>query len=133
MYQSGFSLKLVLIVIAVLVLTGSFLLKDSILAGLSQISMPKQDQDLKSKPMEIGQPTTTPIPTQSLQSAQAWCQANNGTWLQQYNECEFIFNVSDEVIQSCTQMKGEFKSCESPCRHTDAEVCVSACAPVCKF
>jgi len=54
------------------------------------------------------------------------CQNFNGTWLQDFNECE---GISEE---QCSTMKGNFNECESACRHMpDSVMCTLQCVPVC--
>ena len=56
------------------------------------------------------------------------CQEVGGTPLEEYSECEY---VSEQV---CEYLGGEFKECESACRHDpEAEVCITLCVPVCNF
>jgi hypothetical protein len=56
------------------------------------------------------------------------CLTNNGTWLEQYQECEYIGQTW------CDNVNGEFKECESACRHDPAaELCTLQCVPVCEF
>lgn len=56
------------------------------------------------------------------------CQANNGTWLANYQECEY---VSEDW---CQQVGGLFDSCTSACRHDPkAQSCTMQCVPVCSF
>ncbi len=56
------------------------------------------------------------------------CLANNGQWLNKYQECE---NVSE---QSCKVMGGTFNSCASACRHQSLDIlCIQMCVPVCQF
>jgi hypothetical protein len=56
------------------------------------------------------------------------CLENNGKWLSEFNECEFI---SEKI---CTNLGGEFDKCESACRHDFPIVaCTLQCVPVCKF
>lgn len=56
------------------------------------------------------------------------CRANNGVWLEQYQECESISQ------QWCEQNNGQFNDCASACRHdAEADVCIEVCVPVCNF
>ncbi|MCX6740308.1 MAG: hypothetical protein NTZ49_03710 [Candidatus Parcubacteria bacterium] len=56
------------------------------------------------------------------------CQKNNGTWLAEYKECEYISR------QVCEQLGGVFSECESACRHDpQAQMCTLQCVSVCKF
>lgn len=56
------------------------------------------------------------------------CRMLNGSWLDQYQECE---GISQNL---CQYLGGVFSECESACRHDpQAEVCTMQCVPVCKF
>ena len=56
------------------------------------------------------------------------CLENNGTWLQEHQECEFIGE------SQCTALEGAFNECASACRHDpDAMMCIQMCVPVCSF
>lgn len=56
------------------------------------------------------------------------CEENNGRWLLEHNECEYI------SMQWCKENKGQFKGCTSACRHQpDAMICTKQCVPVCLF
>lgn len=56
------------------------------------------------------------------------CVSKNGTWVDEFNECEFI-SESD-----CYSMNGEYFECESACRNDpEAEMCIMMCVQVCKF
>jgi hypothetical protein len=58
----------------------------------------------------------------------AECVKNNGNWLEQYQECEYISQTW------CEQSGGVFKECESACRHDPkATMCTLQCVPVCQF
>ena len=64
--------------------------------------------------------------TPKKMSPQGFCQSNGGNWLPEFIECEGI--SSDQ----CKVIGGEFKECESACRHDPkAEVCTLQCVPVC--
>ncbi|MDX1441027.1 MAG: hypothetical protein R3237_01035 [Nitrosopumilaceae archaeon] len=57
---------------------------------------------------------------------QSQCKNYGGNWLVEFNECEWI---SEE---QCSEMNGEFKECESACRHDEnAQVCTLQCVQVC--
>jgi hypothetical protein len=57
------------------------------------------------------------------------CVKNNGTWLNQYAECE---NASKAWCESMDL--GTFDECASACRHDPkATMCTMQCVPVCKF
>ncbi|MBU0976203.1 MAG: TMEM43 family protein [Patescibacteria group bacterium] len=54
------------------------------------------------------------------------CESAGGTWLAQYNECEGIGKTI------CGSNDGEYKMCESPCRHNPVmENCTDVCVEVC--
>ncbi len=56
------------------------------------------------------------------------CTENNGIWLENFSECEFI---SEDW---CLDNDGLFSECESACRHDDDDVpCIDLCVPVCSF
>jgi len=56
------------------------------------------------------------------------CEDNNGTWLEEYQECEMAGE------EWCEKAGGEFFECESACRHDpEAEFCTMQCVQVCKF
>ena len=55
------------------------------------------------------------------------CEENGGTWLSNFNECEYISQTW------CEENDGTFFECESACRNTGAEICTLQCVPVCKF
>lgn len=56
------------------------------------------------------------------------CKKADGTWLQEYNECEGI-NSSQ-----CQVLAGEFNECASACRHQpEGRVCTMQCVTVCNI
>jgi hypothetical protein len=57
------------------------------------------------------------------------CARNNGTWLEQYQECEYASK------QWCAAKGGRFDECASACRHdpNPATPCTMQCVPVCRF
>ncbi len=56
------------------------------------------------------------------------CQAAGGNWSEGYRECE---NVSADW---CRQQGGQFKECESACRHNESQgFCITQCIPVCQL
>ena len=59
----------------------------------------------------------------------AACESNDGTWVAEHNECEFI---SEEL---CTTLGGSFDECASACRHIDDSqvACMMMCVPLCSF
>jgi len=57
------------------------------------------------------------------------CTAHKGTWLADYNECEY-----PDSKEWCEQTGGKFKECESACRHDkEATLCTLQCVVVCQF
>ena len=66
----------------------------------------------------------------SLDDMKSICELNDGEWLEDYNECEYI---SESV---CSEMGGEFDECASACRNDPdyPEVaCTMQCVPVCSI
>ena len=62
----------------------------------------------------------------NAQNSEIQCVGNGGTWLAEFNECEYISE------SQCSEMNGIFNECESACRHDpDAEICTAQCVPVC--
>ena len=60
--------------------------------------------------------------------SKAICDIYGGSWLVEFNECEFI---SEE---QCSMIGGNFQECESACRHDpDAEICTQQCVLVCSI
>ncbi len=56
------------------------------------------------------------------------CEAEGGTWLAEFEECE---DISQD---QCQELGGKFDSCASACRHDpDSEVCIEACVRVCRL
>lgn len=56
------------------------------------------------------------------------CEAENGKWLQEYNECE------TGNKQWCNENGWSFNECDSPCRHDkDAQICMTSCVATCWF
>ena len=56
------------------------------------------------------------------------CEEAGGTWLNDYNECEYVGR------EWCESRGGEFLECESACRHDpEAEICTLQCVLVCKL
>ncbi len=61
-----------------------------------------------------------------------FCAMNDGNWVADHNECEFI------PQDTCEHAGGEFHECGSACRHQTAEdakvrACTLQCVHVCKF
>jgi hypothetical protein len=81
------------------------------------------------------QPTASSTPPENFNQDQSTaCAADNGRWLEQYNECELMNMPIDESARRCQEMKGSFSPCESACRHDSPDgPCIAACIPVCKF
>lgn len=63
------------------------------------------------------------------------CEADGGTWLPEYQECEGL--PLDWCIQTESEFAGikglKFEDCVSPCRHFDTETCIEVCVPVCEM
>ena len=78
-------------------------------------------------------PSQTPLDIQPL-SPQSFCREHQGTWLDQYQECENL--QSDQPENLCQEAGGTFSECEPNCRH-DPDYpnvyCTQQCIPVCKF
>jgi len=56
------------------------------------------------------------------------CGANNGIWLDDYNECEDISQ------KTCNELGGNFNQCASACRNNETpEMCTKQCVAVCEF
>jgi hypothetical protein len=57
------------------------------------------------------------------------CARHNGTWLEQYQECEYASK------EWCDTEGGQFDECATACRHdpNPARPCTMQCVPVCKF
>ena len=54
--------------------------------------------------------------------------SENGVWLEEHNECEYI------TQEECEILGGTFDECSDACRHDqDAEMCITLCVPVCYF
>lgn len=70
----------------------------------------------------------SPCPGATGANLSASCQDQKGTWLAQYNECEYISKAW------CDQVGGTFNECASACRHdAKAEVCTLQCVTVCSL
>ncbi len=58
----------------------------------------------------------------------ASCEQSGGTWVDDYDECEYIGR------EWCENSEGIFKECESACRHDpEADFCTLQCVPVCQL
>lgn len=55
------------------------------------------------------------------------CTAIGGTWLSEHQECE----TGEQAW--CEARDGTFDPCASACRHSDSEVCIAMCMPLCSF
>ena len=55
------------------------------------------------------------------------CTAIGGTWLAEHLECE----TGEQAW--CEARDGKFDPCASACRHTDDQVCIAMCLPLCSF
>jgi hypothetical protein len=56
------------------------------------------------------------------------CTANGGTWVADYDECEWISE------KACTELGGTFNECDSACRHESEPVaCTLNCVAICSF
>ena len=100
-----------------------------VLPGFSHVSpqglMHLEKQGIIS---ELDISNTTPIEVSATGSVPViHCLKNNGLWLEPYQECEYMKE------QTCLELDGDFNSCESPCRHSNARVCAAVCIPVCQF
>ena len=63
-----------------------------------------------------------------LKENEALCLKNDGTWVNEYGECEYI----PESV--CTNSGGVYNECESACRHEpEKTVCTKQCVTVCEF
>ncbi|RDJ31606.1 MAG: hypothetical protein DWQ18_06045 [Crenarchaeota archaeon] len=72
-----------------------------------------------------GQTFVEEIPSR-MASPEYQCNNFGGTWLEEFNECEYISS------EQCSELNGEYFECESACRHDpDAQVCTMQCVPVC--
>ena len=65
-----------------------------------------------------------PAPRDSLAED---CAAIGGTWLSEHLECE----AGEQAW--CEARDGSFDPCASACRHSDSEVCIAMCVPLCSF
>jgi hypothetical protein len=75
--------------------------------------------------------STTEKPSDDVTSItlEQGCREHNGTWLAEYQECEYVEK------EWCEQADGRFFECESACRHNPdpAAPCTLQCVQVCKF
>lgn len=63
-----------------------------------------------------------------LEGNEKLCLENDGTWVNEYDECEYI----PEDI--CTDGGGVYNECESVCRHEpEITACTKQCVAVCEF
>lgn len=66
----------------------------------------------------------------SSNSLQETCEQNDGTWIEEAQECE---SISGNV---CNNMNGSYESCASACRNDPDYpdvVCTQQCIQVCSF
>ena len=74
-----------------------------------------------------GQTFVEEIPSR-IASPEYRCNDFGGTWLGEFNECEYISS------EQCSELNGEYLECESACRHDpNADVCTLQCVPVCSI
>lgn len=72
--------------------------------------------------------TPTNNNVESKSELQTYCEANNGTWIEESEECEGISEVM------CVNKGGVFNECASACRNNpEQEVCTLQCVQVCEF
>ncbi len=65
---------------------------------------------------------------ESKSELQTYCEDNNGTWLEESQECE---GISEAM---CVNEGGVFNECASACRNNpEQEVCTLQCVQVCEF
>ena len=63
-----------------------------------------------------------------LEEAEQTCVDEGGTWVEEFNECEYISE------DTCTDLGGTFDECASACRHEEGDViCTANCVPLCTF
>jgi putative hemolysin len=56
------------------------------------------------------------------------CKKNNGTWINEQKECEYISQ------ETCNEFQGTFNECGSACRNNPESVaCTMQCVPYCKL
>jgi len=61
-------------------------------------------------------------------SVQTTCIEAGGTWLAEFNECEYI------DASTCSVLDGKFNECGSACRNeTEIGPCTLQCVPFCKL
>lgn len=68
--------------------------------------------------------------TEEIKSFEELCLEQNGKWLEEFKECEYIFE------NQCLNIGGKFNDCESICRHREdktLDICFKKCVPVCNF
>jgi len=92
----------------------------AIIVIASMVIAPKIENGIEDSPATEGD---------SL-SVAATCENNNGTWLSEYKECEYISQTW------CEENDGVFTGCGSACRHEALDspsICTQQCVPLCKF
>ncbi|MBU1915850.1 RsiV family protein, partial [Patescibacteria group bacterium] len=69
-----------------------------------------------------------PPRTLDYETTASSCSDSDGTWLNDYYECEYISR------DWCEQWSGRFNDCASACSHDPtAELCTLQCVPVCRL
>jgi len=65
---------------------------------------------------------------------QALCQAYEGRWIQEFNECESMISTSGISQDVCEANGGAYSSCASACRHgEELYPCLTVCIKVCAW
>ncbi|HQB51238.1 MAG TPA: hypothetical protein PLT32_03425 [bacterium] len=79
-------------------------------------------------PIESVDMVTPTVPKATETPVAVDCQEAGGNWSGGYHECENI------DAQWCQKRGGQFKECESACRHNQAAgFCTTQCIPVCQL
>lgn len=79
-------------------------------------------------PIAPAELVTSTVPKTTETPVAVDCQEAGGNWSGGYHECE---NVD---AQWCQKRGGQFKECESACRHNQAAgFCTTQCIPVCQL
>lgn len=93
--------------------------------------------DATSDTEEINQILSTfKFNDQESNQSQAFCESHEGSWLEEFQECEIGTSSVKMNEQQCEEAEGIYKSCESPCRHesfTQNQMCADVCVEVCSF
>lgn len=83
-----------------------------------------QSENNQSEPSSSSNINTNEL----IEQLELLCIENDGTWVEGFNECEFI---SQEV---CEFSGGEFIECGSACRNDpNTEMCTMQCVPYCEY